>query len=113
MPAISFKVFREKLENGTKRQTIRLARKRPIVVGDKLYLYWHQRQKDCRPILVNGESVVRCNATARLNWLLLSHPLMAEFEALRDGFDSAKAFLAFFEEHYHPQPETLFDIVRW
>ena len=110
MPAISFKMFREKLENGTKRQTIRLARKRPIVVGDKLYLYWHQRQKDCRPILVNGESVVICTDSFRVSW---SHVAYSGYMARLDGYEDVQDFRSFFESHYHPKPDTLFDVIRW
>ena len=111
MPSLSFSVFRDKIERGEKRQTIRRARKRPIKVGDKLYLYWHQRQKDCRPILVNGESVVICIDSYSLTWAELS--ALARYMAKLDGFDSPKAFREFFESHYHPKPETLFDVILW
>ena len=47
MPALSFKVFKEKLLSGEKRQTIRPIRKRSFKVGDKLVLYWKQRTKKC------------------------------------------------------------------
>lgn len=57
MPALTFTVFVDKILSGEKRQTIRPPRKHPIKVGDKLYLYAHQRTKNCRKL---GEAV--CSA---------------------------------------------------
>lgn len=53
-PLLGFTVFKEKILDGTKTQTIRKLRKRPIKEGDKLYLYWYLRQKDCEKL---GESI--------------------------------------------------------
>ena len=44
------KRFAEKVEAGTKQQTIRGFRKYPIQVGDKLYLYTGLRSKDARKL---------------------------------------------------------------
>ena len=116
MPALSFSLDwkRVKIESGEIRQTIRLARKRPIKVGDKLYLYWKMRTKECCSILIGstdllkGYYTVGCTESYRLPW-----DSLGEGVALLDGFDSYTTFRAFFETHYHPQPDTLFDIVRW
>jgi len=51
MTALSFSVFKDKILDGSKTQTIRKARKRPIKVGDQLQLYWQQRTKDCELLL--------------------------------------------------------------
>lgn len=51
MPIINFTKFIEKVESGEKRQTIRAVRKRPIKVGDKLYLYSGLRTKEARNLL--------------------------------------------------------------
>lgn len=112
MPALNFSVFREKIENGSKRQTIRLPRKRPIKVGDKLYLYWKMRTKSCRPILVKSKTEPPiCTVSYSLTWSeIWDH---ADYMARLDGFDSRATFLAFFEQHYHPEPDTLFDVIRW
>jgi len=48
-------VFKDKILNGEKRQTIRKARKTPIKVGDTLYLYWILRTKQCELL-----KVVKC-----------------------------------------------------
>ena len=55
MPLLGFTVLKEELLNCSKTQTIRLPRKRPLKVGDKLYIYWHPRQKDCEFL---GEGVI-------------------------------------------------------
>ena len=46
MVAISFSVFKEKIIDDTKKQTIRQPRKHPIKVDDKLQLYWKLRTKE-------------------------------------------------------------------
>ena len=55
MPALDFKSeFAEPVSSGQKKQTIRRKRKKPIKVGDNLYLYTGQRSANCRPL---GEAV--------------------------------------------------------
>lgn len=51
LPLLGFTMFKPKLLTGEKHQTIRKVRKRPIVVGDILHIYWHLRQKDCEKLL--------------------------------------------------------------
>lgn len=112
MPALSFSLpwKRDKVASGECRQTIRPARKHPIKVGDKLYLYWHQRQKDCRPLLVNGESVVTCTESFQVTWADMRFD---GYLSALDGFGSKAAFYDWFSEQYHPKPDTLFSIIRW
>jgi hypothetical protein len=62
MVLIGFTVFKEKILDGTKRQTIRKLRKYPVKEGDKLYLYWHLRQKDCEKLC---ETI--CTETLRIS----------------------------------------------
>jgi hypothetical protein len=51
MPALSFQAqFAELVESGKKTHTIRTRRKRPIKVGDPLYLYQDQRSKNSRKL---------------------------------------------------------------
>ena len=54
MPLLGFTIFKAKILDGSKTQTIRKLRKHQIKEGDKLYLYWHPRQKDCEKL---GEAV--------------------------------------------------------
>lgn len=111
MPLLGFMVMRDKIERGEKRQTIRLARKYPIKVGDKLYLYWKLRTKECQRILPKEDYPAPvCTESLRLPWrVLVQMPDIAE----RDGFHSSYAFLDFFRTRYRPFPETLFDVIRW
>lgn len=57
MPALNFqKQFADKVERGEKRQTIRMPRKKPLKVGDKLCLYTGQQTKFCRKL---GEVIIQ------------------------------------------------------
>lgn len=74
MPAINFQTqFAPLVENGIKRQTIRAARKRPIRVGDTLFLYTGMRTKQCRRLLV-----ATCKFTAQIR--IEKDPKMARFD---------------------------------
>lgn len=45
MPLMSFSTLKSALQSGNKRQTTRLPRKRPLKVGDTLYVYFKSRAK--------------------------------------------------------------------
>lgn len=77
MPSLSFSIFKEKLLSGTKCQTIRKPRKRPLKVGDKLYVFWKLRTKECERL---GESKIISIKKIRLGDL-------TEEDALKDGFE--------------------------
>lgn len=62
MPLLGFTVFKDKILDGSKTQTIRKLRKYPIKENDRLFLYWHPRQKDCEKL---GESI--CMETYRIS----------------------------------------------
>ena len=73
------------MESGAKPCTIRAPRKRPIHVGDTLYLYTGMRTKACRrlctvtcmaklPILIDGESVVLAGRELTPDWQLRPAP---------------------------------------
>jgi len=51
---LGFTMFRDLILSNKKRQTIRKLRKRPIMVGDRLHLYWKLRTKECRKL---GEAI--------------------------------------------------------
>ena len=118
MPLIGFTVFKEKVKDGTKRQTIRKLRKCPIRKGDRLYLYWHTRRKDCEKL---GEAI----CTEVFEIVICSNrkihlddpfPHYLTFDdkddlAKRDGFGSIKEFFDFFEQH-HSLPAR-FQVIRW
>jgi len=107
MPALNFKAqWADKVESGEKPHTIRAWRKRPIKVGDRLYLYTGMRTKACRKL---GESVcisalpVRLwrNATdKRLTLFYLDDDTLGHYTAAqiakRDGFNSLPELFDFF-----------------
>jgi hypothetical protein len=128
-PLLSFTVFKDKILDGSKTQTIRKLRKRPIKQGDRLYLYWHCRQKDCEKI---GEAICTDTFLIQLHreyWLGKSRLLIFKFigdkviphwqhpsiqEAseiiMRDGFKDADEMLQFFKRY--PLPDV-FQVIRW
>lgn len=132
MPALSFSVFKEKLVSDMKRQTIRPLRKRPIKVGDKLYLYWHQRRKDCEKL---NEAV--CSETFFINiqfkedfldrgkpiWrvdrrldrsVLTMMDFRVEELAKRDGFVDALDMMRWFNKKYRDLSGGIpFQVIRW
>jgi hypothetical protein len=123
MPSLNFTKFVDKVENGSKTQTIRAIRKRPIKVGDTLHLFTGQRHPGCRR-LSPPEGVV-CTAVNTIN--IMGDPFSLAIIAvdgrelnssdtidlaLRDGFDSAGDFRRFFigekrETRFHGQ------LIRW
>lgn len=65
MPALNFQDrFAALVESGQKQQTIRAPRKRPIEVGDRIYLYTGMRTQQCRKL---GEGIVTSVELIRLD----------------------------------------------
>ena len=114
MPALNFQArFADPVETHTKRQTIRRVWKRPIKVGDTLYLYTGMRTKRCRklrtavcldviPIKIFHDHIdFKMKAVnmglwkkqAELDWLL-------DQFARRDGFDSWEEMRDWFKNRY-------------
>lgn len=104
MALIGFTVFKEKILDGSKAQTIRKSRKVPIRVGEPLYLYWHLRRPDCEKL-----GVAKCSEVFIRRWSEMKNDLEL---AKRDGFDSLYEFRSWFAR-YNPHDETKFMIVRW
>ncbi|AFY39879.1 hypothetical protein Lepto7376_3703 [[Leptolyngbya] sp. PCC 7376] len=105
MPALNFqKQFVPLIESGKKRQTIR-CRKRPIKVGDLLYLYTGQRTKNCRKI---AESICletqhfdfRMSRSASAPIIHVNHSIINILQfhklAIADGFKKRSEFCDFF-----------------
>lgn len=116
MPAYNFKAeFAEAVESGKKRQTIRLRRKRPTKVGDRLYLYSGMRTKRCRKL---REATCRCvkpvdifRGTIRLGGRFLGLAEQVDFVEM-DGFESEADFFRFFEALGLPVVGTL-ELLMW
>lgn len=98
--------MKEKVRTSEKRQTIRPARKRPVKVGDTLYLYWHLRQKDCELL-----KVAECTETFRLPWAMIAGRYTL---AVADGFKNPEEMRKWFYGKYGEiGPTKLFDVIRW
>jgi hypothetical protein len=105
MPSLGFNVFKQEVKNGHKRQTIRKHRKRPIKVGNLLYLYWHLRRVDCELLRKDV-----CTETFTKPWKDLKDD---ENVARRDGFKSTAEMQAWFNREGALDPEHLLDVIRW
>ncbi len=110
MPALNFKKrFAPDVEAGRKRQTIRKRRKRPIKVGEKLYLYTGMRTQACRKL---GEAVCKkvrhiCIVEGLDPWtykiIIDGREISAaeEFRLARaDGFEDSIGIIDFFRKEY-------------
>ena len=106
MPALNFKKqFAIKILEGKKRQSIRVERKRPIKMGDKLFLYTGMRTDLCYKLYETT-----CKKTASIeireapdrkmilvfvNGYRLT-PLSLRRLAEADGFEDIRSFIDFF-----------------
>ena len=93
MPALSFSVMKEKLMDGTKCQTIRKLRKRPIKVGDRLVIYWKQRSK-------NNEHLGVTECTSERVFKLKD---VTPQEAWADGFSCKAELWDWFNKRYRTE----------
>lgn len=76
MPLLGFTKLKDKLLDGSKLQTIRKPRKIPLKVGDKLYVYWMLRTKNCEKL---GEAKVTKIVRKKLRDI-------TQEDAVKDGF---------------------------
>ena len=78
MALLGFTKLKEKLLDGSKTQTIRKPRKHPLKVGDKLFVYWKLRTKECEKL---GEAIVT---------KIVRKPFgnLTEEDAVKDGFEA-------------------------
>ncbi len=132
MPSIGFKVFREKIESGEKRQTIRLMRKRPFKVGDDLYLFWNFRRKDCIllkktvcleafyisfcyvPNFCGGGPALRIDRIKEKSYASRQMlPDEMDDLAKRDGFADRLEMAAWFYKTHGELGYKIFQVVRW
>jgi hypothetical protein len=114
MPSLSFqKRFAPAIISGEKTQTIRAQRKRPIKVGDKLYLVTGMRTASCKKI---KEAV--CTSTRYVN-IYRDRVIYADGQevhaldlfAQSDGFEDFRAMIVWFEKN-HELP-FYGQIIRW
>lgn len=126
MPLLGFTVFKEKVKEGTKKQTIRKLRKHPIKEGNKLYLYWHTRQKDCEKLgeaicsesykismsIDQGNLCVLREGTLGAGWCRLSYDEMYRL-ALDDGFAGVADMAMWFKKTHSNLDGEAFQVIRW
>jgi hypothetical protein len=132
MVALSFKgQFAGPIVAGTKRQTVRMQRKRPPRVGEMLQLYTAMRTKHCRKIVPDVPCTevfmalikVDANHPERIasiafhgDDLLLDHEI--ERFAVADGFTasegcSARRAMGNFWMRHHGPGDFIGHVIRW
>lgn len=114
MPSLSFqKRFAPAIESGTKCQTIRAQRKRPIKKGDKLYLFTGMRTPQCKRIKETVCSSVRYVHIERDRVVYADggEVLALDCFAQRDGFKDFKEMVAWLEKVHHLP--FYGQIIRW
>jgi hypothetical protein len=104
MAGISFSVFRDKILDGSKRQTIRGIRKNPIKEGETLYMWWKQRSPQREKLGETKCVKIReiCIMTDGYDfpddqYSLVDHPSLLDNFAIADGFDNWQQLIEFFE----------------
>jgi hypothetical protein len=104
LPLLGFTKLKSKLLDGTKTQTIRRPRKHPLKVGDKLFVYWKLRTKECEKL---GEAIVTKVVRKQLDDI-------NNEDAVKDGFADIVEFQDIFTQ-MHPKAywETEFDIITF
>jgi hypothetical protein len=124
MPLLGFTVFKDNILDGSKRQTIRMLRKYPIKIGDKLYLYWKLRTKQCEKLgeaictehflIYMGKDESENKTTYRLmkqvneTWVSVSTTEWVDI-AKRDGFKSDLEMFQWFDKRMG----CVFEVIRW
>jgi len=104
LPLLGFTVLKEKLLDGSKTQTIRKPRKIPLKVGDKLYVYWKMRTKNCEKL---GEAKI--TKIVRKKMLNIDND-----DAVKDGFLNLADFdITFSRMHLSASMEDEFDIITF
>lgn len=123
MPLIGFTVFKDKILSGKKRQTIRVLRKKPVEVGDKLCLYWHLRQKDCEKLKeahCTEEFQIQFDSGFIFTDKVIKGSLNCALSnkekdrlAKKDGFKNAEEMLEWFYSKYDDVEDRIFQVIRW
>lgn len=116
MPSINFTMFPEKVEDGTKCQTIR-ARTSTIKAGDPLYLFTGMRTKECRKLkMVICKSVTDIFLMERLAQprgnVALTGIYLEEF-AQADGFACYADMWDFFSKRANNEGEFHGKLIKW
>lgn len=104
MPLLGFTKLKAKLLDGTKTQTIRKPRKHPLKVGDKLFIYWKLRTKECEKL---GEAIITKIVRKTLEYI-------TNEDAVKDGFSDIVEFMDVFTGmHTDAHMDTWFDVITF
>lgn len=114
MAGLSFSVFKDKILDGSKRQTIRAIRKNPIKEGETLYLWWKQRSPErkklgnatcesVRKVVIYEDHILCEDCFFPDQYELIDHPDSLQNFAIADGFEGWNDLLNFFQ-HTHGLP---------
>lgn len=115
MAGISFSVFKDKILDGSKRQTIRGIRKHPIKEGETLYLWWKQQSAaQCEklgeakcikiaPIKLTKDGVFSPDISIRYYHI--------DLFAQDDGFNDYVEMAEYFDKHYGLPFEGV--LIKW
>jgi len=127
MVLVGFTLFKEKILDGTKTQTIRKMRSRPFITGDTLHLYWKTRTPQCELLkITKAKEVFNLYVTfyddrvkfERKTWKGIKELTAIEVNriALKDGFDSAQEMSDWLYETHGTKDYgsiQLFQVIRW
>lgn len=112
MVVVRFSMFLDKVEKGTKKQTIRLENAYlTLKVRSKIHCYSTKRKEGVRrPILDKLLYKGVVTEIILVPWRILKD---SPTIAILDGFGSLEEFRTFFERKYKPSDDTIFKIIRW
>lgn len=110
MPLIGFSVLKEKLLDGSKTQTIRLPRKTPLKQGDKVYIYWKPRTKQCEKI---GEGIISSIVQKKVDDLDTCDAMLDGFKANELGSSLWYLNNTLRRLHRELQGNTKVDVITW
>lgn len=117
MPALNFeRRFVEAILSGRKTSTLRLPRKRPIKVGDRLYLYTGMRTKYCRKVMetttMRVTPITMSLSPSRFEFVADAKRIDLESLAASEGFDSPADMERWFRRYYF-QAEHQMLRIQW
>jgi hypothetical protein len=116
MAGLSFSVFKKKILDGSKRQTIRSVRKNPIKEGETLYIWWKQRSPEREKLgeasctKVSDIIIIRDEVVNVSEQIIINKDNLDNF-AIADGFSNWQKLVEFFEST-HGLPFTGV-LIKW
>lgn len=112
MVVLRFSAFVDKVREGSKKQTIRLAGTYSnLKVGMKVHCYSTKKVPGMRrPVLDKLLHVGTCTEITLTSWASIKNN---DETARLDGFSSSVEMREWFEQHYNIEDETSLKVIRW